>query len=123
MHTESSWRRLWESYIAELNFIYGRKLTNAGTIATSKFNPHGIIKDIPPITPHWLRHTFATLLYMAGVDILTAKEQLGHEDVKTTLQIYTHLDKIYKAKSISKLDDYLDDASRMQVKQGLEPAL
>jgi integrase len=30
---------------------------------------------IENITPHMLRHTFATLLYFAGVDILTAKEQ------------------------------------------------
>jgi len=39
---------------------------------------------------------FATMLYFADVDILTAKEQLGHSDVKTTLQIYTHLDKQHK---------------------------
>ena len=70
---------------------------------------------IPKITPHWLRHTFATILYFAGVDILTAKEQLGHSDIKTTLGIYTHLDKQYKRKSMSRLDEYLDDASRMQV--------
>lgn len=61
---------------------------------------------IPPITAHGLRHTFATMLYLAGVDILTAKDQLGHADIKTTLEIYTHLDKIYKKKNISELDDY-----------------
>lgn len=55
------------------------------------------------------------MLYMAGVDILTAKEQLGHANISTTLEIYTHLDKQFKRKSMNKLDNYLDDASQMQV--------
>ena len=63
---------------------------------------------IPKFTPHWLRHTFATLLYLSGVDVLTAKEQLGHSDIKTTLSIYTHLDATYKRRSMNKLDTYLD---------------
>ena len=62
---------------------------------------------IPNITAHWLRHTFATMLYFAGVDLLTAKEQLGHSDIKTTLEIYTHLDNQFKRKSMDKLDRYL----------------
>lgn len=70
---------------------------------------------IPRITAHCLRHTFASMLYMAGVDILTAKEQLGHANISTTLEIYTHLDKQFKRKSMNKLDNYLDDASQMQV--------
>ena len=44
---------------------------------------------------------------MSGVDVLTAKEQLGHADIKTTLEIYTHLDKLYKRKNMQKLDDFL----------------
>ena len=38
-----------------------------------------------------LRHTYATLLYDAGVDVKKAQKNLGHSDVSTTLQIYTHL--------------------------------
>lgn len=41
------------------------------------------------------------------IDSLTAKEQAGHADVQTTMEIYTHLNKVYKAKQISKLDEYL----------------
>ena len=62
---------------------------------------------IPRFTAHWLRHTFITLMYMAGVDILTAKEQAGHEDIETTMGIYTHLDEQFKKKNVSKLDEYL----------------
>ena len=74
---------------------------------TSKFAPKKIPMVIPPITAHWLRHTYITMLYLAGVDVMTAKEQAGHADIKTTMQIYTHLDSKYKNNQIDKLDEYL----------------
>ena len=47
------------------------------------------------------------MLYFAGVDVLTAKEQAGHANISTTMQIYTHLDKLHKQRQINKLNDYL----------------
>lgn len=58
---------------------------------------------------HQLRHTYTSILYKSGVDIKTAQELLGHKDVQTTLNIYTHLDKEYKAKSIDKLNQYINE--------------
>jgi len=107
MHTESSWKRMWDSYLTDLNLRHG-DFSPFQNKPKSKYDPGGVPFVIEKITPHMLRHTFATLLYFAGVDILTAKEQLGHSDIKMTLGIYTHLDKHHKRKSMSKLDDFLD---------------
>ena len=43
-----------------------------------------------PITTHGFRHTHATLLFASGMDIKQVQARLGHSNVQTTLNIYTH---------------------------------
>lgn len=124
--SDNAWKRLWDSYIAELNFKYGDfskvmlpdKDGNLQSFKKpkSRFAPVTIPTVIPRFTAHWLRHTYITMLYFAGVDVLTAKEQAGHSDINTTLAIYTHLDKQHKERQMNKLDEYLNGC-QMGVKE------
>lgn len=61
----------------------------------------GILKRV---TPHTLRHCFATHFLEGGTDIRTLQELLRHNDVKTT-QIYTHVMKRAKHGVRSPLDE------------------
>jgi site-specific recombinase XerD len=42
-------------------------------------------------SPHWMRHTHATALLLAGVPVHVVSRRLGHADVQTTLQLYGHV--------------------------------
>lgn len=62
-----------------------------------------------PITTHGLRHTHCSLLFEAGATIKEVQFRLGHKDVKTTLNVYTHVTKKAKASTIEKSENYLSN--------------
>jgi len=65
---------------------------------TEKFSDFLKKHQLPKIRLHDLRHTFASILYDAGVDLKAISEALGHSDVGTTNSIYTHrFDKTHKS--------------------------
>lgn len=62
------------------------------------------VKNASKITPHKLRHTFASILYKETKDLKVLQDLLGHANVSTT-QIYTHTDTEQKKQAI---DDFPD---------------
>lgn len=59
------------------------------------------------ITPHQLRHAYATILYDANIDIKTAQYLLGHANIQTTMDIYTHLSKSRQDTAIDILNTFV----------------
>lgn len=82
MHSRGSWKRMWESYLETLGITF---------------------------TAHQLRHTYASMLYAAGVDVKTASELLGHSDIEITMKIYTHPTEQGKKLSIEKYNIFLSE--------------
>lgn len=57
---------------------------------------------------HNLRHTFASRCYALGIDLKVIQGWLGHQDVATTSNVYSHLSEDVMTKSIAKLDTLID---------------
>lgn len=81
MHSTTTMRRLWEAILRAMDIYMGAELYR-NQIVSSR-----LAEDL---VPYCLRHTFCTDLQDAGVPINIAKELMGHSDIATTANIYTH---------------------------------
>lgn len=59
------------------------------------------------VTPHQLRHTYATMLFEADIDIKDAQNLMGHADISTTRNIYTHVREKRLEETAAKLNNFI----------------
>lgn len=113
MMSETAFKCAWSSYLHYLNIQAG------GRVASRSRAKLTIVDNL---TPHMFRHTYATILYNAGVDVKSAQRFLGHADISMTLKIYTHLSAQKEQEAIASLNRHLSknedgknpDAVKMQ---------
>lgn len=67
----------------------------------------GLDKWRVTVTSHQLRHYYATILYEAGVGMKDMQDLLGHADIQTTLNVYTHIRKRQKKAATERLNQFL----------------
>lgn len=90
-------------------FIFHTQKGNFIIKYIDKFLPSFLKKyDLPPIKPHGFRHTHASLLFESGASIKEVQDRLGHENIKTTMDIYTHVTKSAREKTAEKFAKYID---------------
>lgn len=65
-------------------------------------------EDFKQISIHGFRHTHASLLFEAGASIKDVQSRLGHSDVQTTMDVYTHVSKSAKEQLANRFNDYVD---------------
>jgi integrase len=91
----------------------GKKVSKSDYVFSENGKPYGDVKTgwwtalekagIENFTFHGLRHTFGSRLGMAGVDIRTIQELMGHKDIKMTMR-YSHPTPEHKKNAVKVLD-------------------
>ena len=65
-------------------------------------------KPIHRITTHGFRHTHASLLVEMGASLKDIQYRLGHTDIQTTMNVYSHVSKSAKEKLANKFNKFID---------------
>lgn len=84
--SRSKFNRMW------LRFMIDAGIAVRKPNADESRHPHDICSVWSPVlTTHYLRHNYATLLYLGNVDKIYAMRLLGHSNYQTTVNVYTHI--------------------------------
>lgn len=85
------------------NELAGTTLANSRLSTFYRQNP-----DLRRITIHGFRHTHATLLLEAGLNVKDVQERLGHKNIQITLDTYSHITQQKKQETVTKFANYLE---------------
>jgi integrase len=124
--TESSYDRMWQKITDALNIAAGGKIiknpvekdeSQKGKTGRRKVETVRLFPLPNDITPHIFRHTYATLLYEAGVDVKVAQYLLGHNSLQVTMDIYTDLSDKKKEEETGKFNTYMNNLTQSKISQ------
>ena len=109
------WKLEQRKYLFQLGFTKANYLftndENSFTInqaVTERYNVYRERAALPYIGLHGFRHTHASMLYEAGADHKEVQERMGHANIKTTMDTYTHITNSKKEETTQKLTNYIN---------------
>lgn len=116
--------RQWKTTQAEVLLGFGFNAMNKNQLLFSKLKDNTHLNlttprnrlvnitdrhNLPFINIHGFRHTHTSLLFEAGFSIEEVMERLGHSDIQTTMNIYTHVSSDRKKKSAERFADFIQN--------------
>ena len=90
-----------EAYLAQSDLRSSRIWLNYRGEPLSRISAYKIVKKYLGVSPHVLRHSFASALILGGADLRVVQELLGHSSLLTT-QIYTHIERKHLQETVLK---------------------
>lgn len=94
----------------QANFLFtnGKNQFTINQAVTERYKIYQEAAQLKYIGLHGFRHTHASLLFEAGADYKDVQERLGHENIHTTMDIYTHLSKKRQYDTIERFSQYIN---------------
>lgn len=107
--THDSVRKNWQTYCRLMTMILNGQEPELRQGRKSGGDADGEYERVFDCRQHDLRHTFATMLFEAGISAKDAQYYLGHSDLRMTTELYTHLTEERKNETLSMVTGYLDE--------------
>lgn len=114
IYSLKEWKLLQMKYLFKLSFnkpsfIFTNDENNftINQAVTERFKIYSERAGLPNIGLHGFRHTHASLLFEADANMKEVQERLGHANIKTTMDTYTHMTKDKKIETTNKLISWL----------------
>lgn len=99
-----------KAYSHDENFVFTNhaqewtRLKSINNILKTFYGHHPKLKEI---TVHGFRHTHASLLFEAGIEAKAISDRLGHTNIQTTLDLYTHLNDTQRINTVNQLMEFM----------------